>query len=156
MADITIRIEGIDELRKKFKQAPERFNRAFKTATHAALIMLQENVQPYPRANPDSKYKRTGTLGRSLGSGEQGGKVSEPDISTVKTHGAYFTGEFGTRLKYAPYVIGDPATEQAGVHKGRWWTMVTVAQKSREKIQRVYQIAAEELRKWFDTRSVIK
>jgi len=146
---IHLEVEGLEELREKYKDAPQRFKAAMFKTTEGSLLVLHENVPPYPEANPDSTYIRTGTLGRSLGSSFGGGASGgEPDIYTVKQMGSEVVGEFGTRLEYAPYVIGE--NEQAAQHRGRWWTIGTIARNAQAKIERLFQIAAEELAKWLD------
>ena len=146
---IHLEVEGLDELREKFKEAPDRFANAITKATEGSLLVLNENVPPYPEANPDSTYVRTGTLGRTLGSSFGGGASGgQPDIYTVRQMGSEVVGEFGTNLEYAPYVIGE--MEQVHQHQGRWWTIKTIAERATEKITRVFQIAAEELAKWLD------
>jgi hypothetical protein len=146
---ISLEVEGLDELREKYKDAPERFRAGIFKATEGSLLVLHENVPPYPTAKPDSTYTRTGTLGRTLGSSFGGGASGgKPDIYEVRQQGSDVIGEFGTRLVYAPYVIGEQ--EQAAQHRGRWWTIKTIAERAQAKIERVFQIAAEELAKWLD------
>lgn len=145
---VEIVVEGLDEIRARLQKAPEKFDAALKTTVETSLIVLHESVPPYPSANPASRYTRTGTLGRSIGSGMQGGKAGAPDIYTVTKDGSGYRGEFGTRLEYAPYVI-DP-DRQAWMHKDRWWTMKTLAERARAKIERLFQAMEQELARWLD------
>jgi len=114
----------------------------------ASLNVLHENVQPYPAPPPDSTYRRTGTLGRTLGSSESGGESGKPQIFEVKQMGHEVTGRFGTKLEYAPYVIGEG--EQAEVHKGRWWTVKTIAEKAKAKIDRIWQAVGDALARYLE------
>ena len=150
-----IQITGLKEISRRFDKFPDKLNRVMRQTMEAALYILQENVPRYPPKPATSTYNRTGTLGRSLGSG--GGKA---DIFRVtgqgsflgQGSGSYLTGEFGTRVKYAPYVIGDPpdSPSQAWMHKGRWWTMKTITKKSEAKITRAFQEMADDLARWLE------
>lgn len=141
---VQLRVSGLEELRAKFRRAPRKFDDTLKSTMQASLLTLQENVPPYPAAKADSTYVRTGTLGRTLGAG--GGKA---DIYTVKSQGnGMYSAEFGTRLKYAPYVIGE--REQAWMHKSRWWTIRTIAERARPKIERLFGTAVKLLCEWLN------
>jgi len=54
----------------------------------------------------------------------------------VKTMGATVTGIVGSATPYAPLVIG---TEQAGMHRGRWWRLVDVVQKALPTVVRMIE-----------------
>ena len=117
----------------------------------ASLDTLRENVPPYiPQVVPPEVYRRTGTLGRSLGSSMQGGMGGpRPTIYGVHSGmgGKDLTGQFGTNLSYAQYVV-DPE-RQAYMHKpgykGRpgWWTMTTIKEKANAKIQKIWNDMVE-------------
>jgi hypothetical protein len=134
------------------KQYPLEMHKAQALTVSAALITLWENVPPYPRAPQSSEYVRTGTLGRTLGSSEGGGNAGEPDIFNVKPLGANgYEGKFGTRLEYAQYVIGD--TTQAA-HLGYWWQMKDIANKSAEKIGRLFNELGEKMARFLEGKGV--
>jgi hypothetical protein len=153
MASVSIIVEGLDDLSKRFKDSPNKFKVALGKAMEAALLVIWESVPSYPRKPEGSTYRRTGTLGRTLGSTEFGGVGSNPpDIYSVHEEGGYTVGEFGSNLEYAPYVIGDE--EQAWMHKGRWWVLGTVLEKAKDKIQRVFEIAAEEMARWLESKGL--
>ena len=139
---VKIEIEGLDELRKKFAQFPDQYKAVMAATLGASLDTLTESVPPYPPANPDSSYIRTGTLGRSLGAG------GRPDIYEQKIGAKMAEATWGTRVEYAPYVIGEK--EQAKAHNGRWYTILTIAGKARPKIERLFEIATEKLAKWLN------
>jgi hypothetical protein len=67
-------------------------------------------------------------------------------METKKLGGGY-EGQFGTRVEYAPFVIGDDT--QAG-HMGHWWKISKVAELSKDKITRIFQTMADKLAKWLD------
>jgi hypothetical protein len=145
MASITIKVEGLDKISARFTAYPNEYTRGAKKAMEAALLYIQSQVPSYPNPPPTSTYKRTGTLGRTLGAG------GKPDIFKVVGTGGFIVGQFGTRLNYARYVVGDADTEQAWMHKGRWWTLPqTVLEKSTEGIEKIFTILAEELAKWLE------
>jgi hypothetical protein len=142
-------VEGLDPLIERFKEHPRKLYGEIRTTMNAALLVLWESVPGYPPPPEGSDYRRTGTLGRTLGSGEAGGNLGgTPDIYELKNSGVLFEGSFGTRLKYAPYVIGDRNDEQAG-HMRHWWTIPqTVVEKAAPKIERLFVVMNEALAKW--------
>jgi len=144
---IKMQIEGLDELEKRFSAAPGKYRKAAKKTMEGSLLVLTESVPPYPVRESD--YIRTGTLGRRLGSSVTGAVSGQPDIFEIKEQGALFvSGEWGTNLEYAPYVIGE--NEQAWMHKDIWWTIKTVAERAQAKIQRLWEIFAEEIARYLD------
>ena len=150
MAEIQIEVKGLKELRARFAKMPSKYNAAMRKTMEASLFVLQENVPPYPPPPSGSTYRRTGTVGRSLGVGMAGRPVGQPDIKKVTGRvGSNFVGTFGTRLNYAPYVIGE--REQARAHKGRWWTMLTIAKNATPKIIQVFEALTVELARFLDS-----
>jgi len=142
-------VEGLDELERRFSKWPVKFRQALRTTVGASLLIFWENVPGYPQQSPETDYRRTGTLGRTLGSSMTGGKAGgKPDIYGIQESSGYMAGEFGTRLNYAPYVIGE--TQQARMHRGRWWTIRTIAERSVSKITRAFVVMTEELAAWLD------
>ena len=145
---IRMEIIGLEELEQRFSKAPEKLDKALTKTMEASLLTLTESVPPYPVRQSD--YVRTVTLGRTLGSSVAGGKGDgNPDIFEVRNQGgAFISGEWGTRLNYAPHVIGE--NEQAWMHKGIWWTIKTVAERAASKIERIWNIFAEEVARYLD------
>jgi hypothetical protein len=131
-----IEIEGLDEAIQKYQGASKKLERAMRQTMNNSLLVLHENVPPYPSPPEGSTYRRTGTLGRTLGSGPGGGVAGKPDIYQVTGSMNNIQGAFGTRLNYAPYVISDD--KQARMHKGRWFTMSTIADRARAKITKLW------------------
>lgn len=138
--DLRIDIEGLDALSKKFSTAPKTLQREEKKAMVASLDVLQEKTPGYPpqRENQKTPYRRTGTLARSLGISQSGGKSGKPSIYTITANQSGVEGRYGTNLSYAPYVIGPPdapkGERQAWMHKGWWWTIDFVARRAKDKI----------------------
>ena len=151
MANTLIETHGLDELIARMKKYPLELAKGMAVTMAASLIALWESVPAYPEPPADSKYDRTGTLGRSLGSGFSGGAEGEPSIYTIRKLGEGYEGKFGTSLEYAPHVIGDDT--QAAVHSGRWWNMRFVANKASEKINRLWQALGNKLASFLEGKS---
>lgn len=148
--NVKLEVTGLEELRDRFKRAPKKFNSALKKTLEAALLKIWEIVGNlgYPRPPQGSKYTRTGTLGRTIGTSQFGGRSgSKPEIYKIEKFGNYQTGEFGTRLHYARYVIGE---KQAWMHVGRWWNIKQVAEKAKAPIEKLFNLMAEELARWLE------
>ena len=136
-------------LRKRMEQFPAELKKVEDATMDASLLTLWENVPPYPEPPDGSTYTRTGTHGRKLGSGFDGGKGGgKPSIYTKKRLGTGFEGRFGTNNEYSKYVIGDDT--QAWMHQGRWYQMKDIAEKSKDKIVKLWDTAMEKLAKFLD------
>jgi hypothetical protein len=144
-----IEVKGLDELIHDMEAYPTELNKVVGVSMNASLVALHEKVPPYPRQNPGSSYRRTGTLGRSLGSSEGGGASGgSPSIYQVRTLGqGNFEGTFGTNLDYADYVIG---THQAGMHSSNWWNITLIAQRAADKIERIWKKCGELLAQFLE------
>jgi hypothetical protein len=157
MAEL-IEVKGLNELMARMQKYPVELHKGMSLTVSSSLLVLWENVPPYPPPPEDSQYARTGTLGKSLGSDISGGAGSEPDIYSVRPLGATgYEGKFGSRLSYASYVIGDAYKlgadnngTQARQHQGRWWTMKTIATKSAEKINRLWNQLGEKMARFLE------
>ena len=134
MTNIEIDIRGLDRAIEKLKKFPGALQSVWKDRMEMSLLELWSAVRPYPPKPPTSKYKRTGTLGRSIGSGMAGGKADKPTVYSIKGSGTDMQGHFGTNLSYAKYVI-DPE-RQAYMHQGRWWTMESIKKDAMPKIKK--------------------
>jgi len=141
---IEIKITGLDKIYLLFADMPNKLRKFMRTGMEQSLLVLHENVPPYPPAPATSSYIRTGMLGHSLGSGIAGGKVGTPTVYSIRSNDAQTVGQFGTNLSYAKYVI-DPE-EQAYMHKygfknrsSFWWTMNTIKVKSEKKVMQVWE-----------------
>ena len=101
----------------------------------------QDSVPSYPVYS--SSYQRTGTLGRTLTI------VGDPEhIQDVKVIGhGVVEGQFGTRLEYAPFVIGDDTQAK---HMRHWWTMKTVKAKAEEGVKRIFEDMTKKLAGWIE------
>lgn len=136
MADITIKFTPPD-LIQRMSRYPDRLKDEMEKTTRAALAHTQGSVPQYPPPPPGSSYVRTGTLGRSIGLG------GRADVYEVRPIGRGYEATLGTRLSYAPQVIGDGTQERP--HRGRWWTVKTIAEKARPGIERLYEAMARRM-----------
>jgi len=137
-------VKGLHELIGRMEAYPEQLTKTMAVGMSASLNIYWENVLPYAVEPANSTYDRTGTLGKSLGSDQSGGATGQPSIYRIKQlDGGNFEGTFGTSLDYAPVVIGD--TEQAEVHRGRWWQMLNVAEKAAAKVNELWNNVGEKL-----------
>ena len=145
---VSFKVEGLEELQSRFKRWPEKFTARLGLVMRASLDVIWEHVPAYPSRPEKSTYIRQGLLGKSLGTDEQGNKVGTPDIYQVVNRTGFHEASFGSKLDYAPYVIGE--REQAWMHKGRWWTIKTVAEKALPKLTRIFNQMAEQMAGWLD------
>ena len=141
------------DLLQRMAKYPQQLDDVMMKAGKASLLVIQENVPPYPPQPPNSHYRRTGTLGRSLGVGQTGGAVGMPDIFTVKKVGSHaYEGEFGSRLSYAPDVVGEGSQKPIFKAIG-WFTTKTIAQRAAGKVVEVYEIAARKMAEFLEGRA---
>ena len=137
---------------KRMQAFPAETAKVFPAGMDASLVILWENVPPYPPPPAGSTYKRTGTLGKSLGSSMGGGKTGgQPSIYSTKKIGAGYVGRFGSDLSYAPPVIGE-GTQRANM--SHWWTVTTIADKARDKIIKLWDKIGDKLAKFLDGKGV--
>ena len=150
---ITIEVIGLKELRRRMRQFPQKYNQAVKTTLSWSLHKLWSNVPPYPPKPTGSTYDRKGILGKSLGSSEGGGKAQgEPDIFVMYEHGGNVdNAEFGTRLNYAPFVLG----ERQASHMGHWWTMKKLAKKTKPDIIKAFKKMALKLAQFLEGKGML-
>lgn len=143
-----VKIEGLDQLIKRMEAYPKALYSRLKTFGNSLLEIVGDEIPAYPPPPQGSKYIRTERLGKSLGSGFGGGRMGKPDIYEVKTRAGWMEATFGTRLSYAPYVVGDPSTQQAG-HMRHWWTLiVTVVARAMPAIDKRTARLAKSLAKY--------
>ena len=130
---IKLHIEGLDKLEQKFANLPKVLDQLTQKTMETSLEALQQNVPEYPPPPQKTKYTRTGMLGKSLGAA--GG---QPTVYSITGSGINKVGAFGTNLSYAKYVIDEK--RQAYMHVGRWWTMKTIFDTTKEKIVNLWAL----------------
>jgi hypothetical protein len=153
MTSSMIEVKGLSEIVERMKQYPQKVNESLRVTLQAALLVLWESVPPYPQADETSTYRRTGTLGRSLGSGMEGGKSGgQPDIYQVYSLGSAWEAKFGSNLDYAPYVIGD-GDDQAWMHY-RWWRVSVIKERAEAKVQKLFDVLGDKMAKFLEGKGV--
>lgn len=149
---MTTRVEvtGLKELLERFRRFPQKYNKVVGITLVAALTALWEKVPSYPVGPAGvNTSKRTGTLGRSMGASMSGAKQGKPQIFTVKQgQGRVRSAEFGTRVGYAPRVIGDGTQENPWA--SYWWTMRTIAERAQAKITQLFEALARKLARYLE------
>ena len=110
----------------------------------AAMLHIQDSVPSYPAYS--SSYERTGTLGRTLTI------VGDPEhVREVNVIGhGVVEGQFGTRLEYAPYVIGDGPGPAQAKHMRHWWTMKDVKAAAEDGIKRLFEKMSDTIAGWVE------
>jgi len=145
-----IETRGLEELQQRFKMYPVRWAQTMSTTMAAVLLTLQEKTPGYPPPPSSSNYRRTGTLGRTLGVSEGGGRIGQPTIFKIRKYGGgNFEGRYGTNLNYAPYVIGSRGT-QSSFFGAYWWQLDSVIGIAYQKIKSLFNTAAQELAAFLD------
>lgn len=129
-----IRQKGAEDVVSHLDRVSKALDSDLHQTTQQALFYVHSQVPPYPDAPATSRYRRTGTLGRSI---TTMGSASGPALSRVEGSGSHVIGYIGSAVSYAPYVIDEG--RQAFMHRGRWWTLQQVVSKSREGIIRIYR-----------------
>lgn len=154
MPDNAVEVRGLDELLRQMKNFPHKLRQISEVGMWSSLNTLWEKVPSYPAPPSDSTYRRTGTLGRTLGSSEAGGRTSgEPSVFTVKRLGATeMEGRFGTNLNYAEYVIGDNQAR----HMGHWWKLSGVASIAQGKINKIWEGVAQKMVDFLNQKSMLE
>lgn len=170
---VKLETKGLKELIQRLQDYPDKLHQGMQKGMEDTLLVMAESIPPYPPqidpiqgpqaapvrfttkgginvefiAKVPGQYRRTGTLGRTLGSSVEGGASGgKADIYEIRGLGSAIEGHFGTNLKYAPYVIGDH--DQAKIHQGRWWTLSKVKDDALPKIQRIWQYLADAMAKF--------
>jgi hypothetical protein len=132
---IEIDIQGLDKLERKLAHLPDKLNKNTRDAMEASLIILSQNVPEAPPKPPHSKYVRTDYMINSLLAQKE---IPNYAVYNIKGTGANIVGTFGTQVEYARYVIDE--NRQAYMHKGRWWTMKTIVENTKEKIINLWNL----------------
>lgn len=129
-----IQLRGDHELQVKLQKMIDQTPELGQKAMLDSLLYLQSHTPGYPPAPPNSSYRRTGTLGRSVTSLSG----SNPDsLSRVEPiHGSEIQGIWGTRVQYAPEVIDKE--QQTPAFAGRWWTLQDVMENSQRGIATIW------------------
>lgn len=134
---VAVHINGLDELRVRFDNIQRGLNRELYDISKTGAEYVQSRIPPYPPPPPDSKYKRTGDLGRGT------------NAKAVKVADRHYEIMLQSTVPYAPWVISEQEVNgvgpQAWVHVGRWWTLQDVARKAWFGVYAIYQRGVERI-----------
>lgn len=128
MAQYSVKVEGLDELQKRFGTAGEVIQRETKRAMEASVVTVHDRAATYPPQRP-TPYVRTGTFGRSFS-------------HRVESIGGDVRGIVSNPVSYASYVRGDP---QAWMHVGYWATMRQIVEQKADQIAGFFADAMRKL-----------
>lgn len=133
---MSVQIRGLKELNAKIARI-ERGLEDLRGITEKATKYVRSQIPPYPAPPANSKYRRTGTLGREI-------------YDQVRPIMSGFIGVIGSPTIYGPWVISedklnDGRGPQAAVHKGRWWTLQGVLRKAKDGIKQIYSAGIKAL-----------
>jgi hypothetical protein len=84
----------------------------------------------------------------------EGGRLNKPQIYTILDGAQFIRGSLGTRVKYAPDVIG-PRGIQKMPFRSYWWRLDDVTVPSRPKIQAIFEKAVQALAEFLDGRGML-
>lgn len=114
---VTIRVQGLDEIVKRFGTADKIVKREVARALTFSAEDIVFSIRNYPPKPPGSSYKRTLMLAKK---------------TVFKVYKQAMRAVIGNNVSYAPDVIGDGT--QAPVHRGRW---KTISQHAAAKMPRI-------------------
>lgn len=101
---MSITITGLDQLYKKLGSAAA--THILEPPMQRSVLRVQRTLQDYPALPPQSKYIRSGTLGRRW-------------TKRVQRSGNGLIGRVGTTVPYAPYV--QSRRFQTALHRRTGW-----------------------------------
>lgn len=133
-----IKITGIEELRQRLNDA-QQVGAVLDKAMKKAVLYVHQQIPPYPPPPPNSRYRRTMTLGRSITTLKGGARGA---LSQTRLIPGGVQGVIGTSIPYARDVIGP---DQKPVHKGRWWQLETEVEKSIPGVEKIINFEIDKL-----------
>jgi hypothetical protein len=136
-----VEIKGLEKLNKDLSALNSRFPKYVHDTTLKAVLYVHQEIPDYPPQPPNSTYRRTMTLGRTITTLQ--GKAPEA-LSRVEPLFGKIVGIVGTKLSYAPWVID--RNRQTKVHKRHgWWNLQDVVRGLRSGITKVYRDGLKKL-----------
>lgn len=132
-----VEIRGLEEFQRKARRMGTDMGPTMSRTMDRAVKYVHSTVPPYPPAPPESRYRRTGLLGRSI-------------TTEVRALGGTTVGVIGTNVAYAPDVISsEPANgagPQAWYHKRTgWYTLQDVVAKAERQIVAIFEHALDQM-----------
>lgn len=123
MANVSVTVQGVDQFVRKYTQL-QRTEILYPPMVRG-VERLKSFMAKYPnQRNPDSKYRRTGTLGRRW-------------TTRVTRSAVGLTGKVGNNTIYAPWVQSERF--QAEIHQGWWQTDRDAIRGNRSAIVRDFE-----------------
>ena len=111
----------LERLEQALREFPRTARTELRDVVTQALMLLASHAARYPDKPPGSRYRRTGTLGRTW-------VAARPHITVA---GHLLAGRISNATPYGPLVMGPG--EQLEIHRGRWRTTdQIVAEHGRE------------------------
>lgn len=135
---IQIRVDGAERVQRKFENLSTMTKAEMRTAGRAMLDTLQANMPDYPPPPLGSDYVRTLNLFDALRSTAGDHPMSLSTVKSMSDGVSVVVGVSG----YGPLVVG---TEQAWMHRGRWWKLV---QYVREMMPMVKNTLDRKMSEW--------
>jgi hypothetical protein len=132
---LKVKVTGLDRLQRQLQRLGRDWPREIEKGGEKALYYVWGEIPPYPPPPPDSTYRRTGTLGRTLTTrrGRTPGALGE-----VRAFAEQIRIVAGSAIPYADLVVG---AQQARVHRERWWKLTTVVKDVMGDVTRILQQA---------------
>ena len=137
---ITVRIEGTEELARRFDMAGQV--RVLRPPMIRSLARLEDPIKTYPppispgvwAANTTPKQRRAffALLRARRISGKRTGTLGRRWTSKITERGANLEGEWGNVTAYGRWVQG--RDDQVAFHRGRWITDQQVIDRNRQAI----------------------
>lgn len=137
---ITIEIEGVEDLARKFDAAGQVM--VLRPPMVRGLARLEDPIKTYPppiasghwAANTTPRQRRAffALLRTRRISGKRTGTLGRRWTSRITEKGVNLEGEWGNVTTYAPFVQGEET--QARFHRGRWITDQQVIDRNRQAI----------------------
>jgi hypothetical protein len=134
---VDIEIRGLDELVRKAQRMGRETQPMLTRTMDRAIKYVHSQVPPYPPAPPDSRYRRTGLLGRSI-------------ATEVRALGGTTVGVIGTNVVYAPDVISNVPANGRGPQmwyhtRTGWYTLQGVVGKAESQVVAIFEAALDRL-----------
>lgn len=150
MADVSIQIDGVQALERKFDRAAQLD--VLRPPMIRSLARLEDGIKTYPGAIAPGVWARMTTprqkraffakLKAKEVSGKRTGTLGRRWTSRVyPSGGVALVGEWGNNTTYGPYVQDEDV--QARFHRGRWQTTRLVLDNAAAAIQQDFAIAIE-------------
>ena len=131
MSDLTITITGVDRLFAKLGRI--QGTRILREPMDRATKCIQKYMSIYPAELPNSRYVRTGTLGK---------RWVAPESIEITESSDGLIGKIGNNTKYAPDV--QSRKFQRKQFKGRWQTDADAIRDNRAAIVKDFNASIKE------------